>query len=41
MSDKVGNEKLGRYKKVTRETEQVLQEAKVIARWEEKPFYIS
>ncbi len=41
MDDKVGNEKKDRYKRITRETKQVLQEAKVIARWEEKPFYIS
>lgn len=41
MGDKVGKEKQERHKKVTRETEQVLQEAKVIVRWEEKPFYIS
>jgi hypothetical protein len=41
MSDKVGKESQERLKKVTRETEQVLQEAKIIARWVEKPFYIS
>jgi len=41
MDDKRGNEKRVEYKKIMRETEQVLQEAKVIARWEKKPFYIS
>ena len=41
MGDKVGNEKKDRYKRITRETKQVLQEAKVIARWKKNPFYIS
>ena len=40
MDNKKGKRKK-RYDKVTRETEQILLEAKVIARWEEKPFYIS
>ena len=41
MGDKVGKEKKDRYKRIARETKQVLQEAKVIARWEKNPFYIS
>lgn len=41
MGDKVEKESQERPKKVTRDTEQVLLEAKVIARWAEKPFYIS
>jgi hypothetical protein len=40
MDNKKGKRKK-RYEKITRETEQILQEAKVIARWEENPFYIS
>jgi hypothetical protein len=41
MGEKVEKEKQERQKKLTRETEQILQDAKVIMRWEKNPFYIS
>jgi hypothetical protein len=41
MGEKVGKDKQERQKKLTRETEQILQNAKIIARWEKNPFYIS
>jgi hypothetical protein len=41
MGNKMGKEKQAPPKRLTKEIEQVLQEAKVIARWDDKPFYIA
>ena len=41
MGNNLRKEKKEPPKRLTKEIEQVLQEAKVIARWDDKPFYIA
>ena len=41
MGNKVKEENQESAKKSKKEAEQVLREAKIIARWDKKPFYIS